>query len=176
MTKSHQSEAGAKQIHQNFPVVYTREFVVWSQRNLVGWKCLTLTFVRVNLGYGKLTQQCAKVSSPKINNSTRVNGNGRENGSVLVRSHQIPKTFPSTPESQVLRLSDSTALMVCPRWDSNPQFSPRDGGFKDRCVFQFHHRGIREGVGAAGLQPATSRLAAESSLRLRYAPISSQKF
>lgn len=27
----------------------------------------------------------------------------------------------------------------CGRWDSNPQFSPRDGGFKDRCVFRFHH-------------------------------------
>lgn len=27
----------------------------------------------------------------------------------------------------------------CGRWDSNPQFSARDGGFKDRCVFQFHH-------------------------------------
>ena len=44
------------------------------------------------------------------------------------------------PQSSGLQWTPTdSAKSWCARWDLNPQFSARDGGFKDRCVFQFHH-------------------------------------
>ena len=59
------------------------------------------------------------------------------------------------PQEEASKISSSFWEWM--RWDSNPQFPLQDGGFKDRCVYRFHHASVL-GTGPDVLRPGLVRV------------------